>query len=57
MSRYQAYHRPFVTRAVDWPTAPWARPLELKLDLTANSAHQLFLEASSSWPNTANHSG
>ena len=56
ISRYQA-RRPFPTRARDWPTAPRARPLELKLDLTANSAHQLFLEASSSWPNTANHSG
>lgn len=32
-------------------------PLELKLDLTANTAHQLFLEASSLWPKTANHSG
>lgn len=55
--RYQARRTPFPTRAWDWPTAPRVRPLELKLDLTANSAHQLFLEASSSWPNTANHSG
>lgn len=48
---------PSPAEALGWPTAPQARPRELKLELTANCAHQLFLEASSPRPNTANRSG
>lgn len=55
MSGSGAGRMPVPPRALEG--LPRARPPDLKSDLPAHSAHQLFLEASSSWPNTANHSG